>query len=155
MAPRVYGRNSKRWGALALGVAAALSLGTRQAAAADDDKATPVPPTFLQSIQVTGFVDTYYSWNFNQSSPEALRNFDVTHNSFSLNYAEIAVAKVPTEQSRGGFRVDFGAGDTATLVNAFEPGGTDFLKYVQQAYVSVLAGKGLTLEALRRYGPRD
>ena len=33
-------------------------------------------------------------------------------------------------------------------MNAFEPGGTDFLKYVQQAYVSVLApvGKGLTVD---------
>ena len=106
----------------------------------------PAPPTFLQSIQVTGFVDTYYNWNFNQTSPEALRNFDVTHNSFSLNYAEVAVAKAPTEQSRAGFRMDFGAGDTANLVNAFEPGGTDFLKYVQQAYVSVLAGKALTID---------
>ena len=108
----------------------------------------PPPPTFLQSIQVTGLVDVYYNWNFNQSSPEALRNFDITHNSFSLNYAEVAVAKAPTELSRAGFRMDFGAGDTANLVNAFEPGGTDFLKYVQQAYVSFLApaGKGLTID---------
>src|SRR4051812_15503842 len=96
----------------------------------DDAKAAAPAPTFLQSIQVTGFVDVYYNWNFNQTSPEALRNFDVTHNSFSLNYAEVAVAKAPTEQSRAGFRMDFGAGDTANLVNAFEPGGTDFLKYV-------------------------
>ena len=93
-------------------------------------------------------MDVYYNWNFNQSSPEALRNFDITHNSFSLNYAEVAVAKAPTELSRAGFRMDFGAGDTANLVNAFEPGGTDFLKYVQQAYVSFLApaGKGLTID---------
>ena len=44
--------------------------------------------------------------------------------------------------------MDFGAGDTANLVNAFEPGGTDFLKYVQQAYVSFLApaGKALTID---------
>jgi len=123
-------------------------VGAAVASAATADDKPAAAPTFLQSIQVTGFVDTYYTWNFNQSSPETLRNFDITHNSFSLNYAEIAVAKVPTEQSRAGFRLDFGAGDTANLVNAFEPGGTDFLKYVQQAYVSVLApvGKGLTID---------
>ena len=73
-----------------------------------------------------------------------LRNFDVNHNNFSLNYVELALAKPVTDKSRAGFRVDFGAGDTADLVNAFEPGGTEYLKYVQQAYVSVLApvGKG-------------
>ena len=99
----------------------------RRPATDDDRRSAAAPaPTFLQSIQVTGFVDVYYNWNFNQTSPEALRNFDVTHNSFSLNYAEVAVAKAPTEQSRAGFRMDFGAGDTANLVNAFEPGGTDF-----------------------------
>jgi len=34
------------------------------------------------------------------------------------------------------------------MVNAFEPGGTDYLKFVQQAYVSYLApvGKGLTID---------
>ena len=77
-----------------------------------------------------------------------LRNFDVNHNSFSLNYAEVAIAKAVSDTSRGGFRVDFGAGDTANLVNAYEPGGTDYLKYVQQAYVSYLVpvGKGLTVD---------
>ena len=144
MTTRMRNRTARTVAALA--VASTLAVGVTPAKAADDK---PAPaPTFLQSIQVTGFVDTYYSWNFNQSSPEALRNFDVTHNSFSLNYAEIAVTKLPTEQSRAGFRLDFGAGDTATLVNAYEPGGTDFLKHVQQAYVWVLApvGKGLTID---------
>ena len=101
------------------------------------------PPDFLHSIEVYGFVDGYYGWAFNETNPQ-LRNFDVNHNNFSLNYVELALAKPATDKSRAGFRVDFGAGDTADLVNAFEPGGTGYLKYVQQAYVSVLApvGKG-------------
>jgi Putative beta-barrel porin-2, OmpL-like. bbp2 len=122
-------------------------------AAADDtaspkteDQAAPAPD-FLHSIDIYGFVDGYYLWNFNKVDP-VLRNFDVNHNTFSLNYVELAIAKTATEQSRAGFRVDFGAGDTADMVNAFEPGGSDYLKHVQQAYVSFLApvGKGLTVD---------
>jgi hypothetical protein len=130
-------------------MAAATNVAVSASVTEDDaPAAAPAAPTFLESIQVTGFVDVYYNWNFNQTSPEALRNFDIRHNSFSLNYAEVAVAKAPTEQSRAGFRMDFGAGDTANLVNSFEPGGTDFLKYVQQAYVSFLApaGNGLSID---------
>jgi hypothetical protein len=112
----------------------------------DPAAANPVVEFFKQT-EIYGFVDGYYLWAFNESNPQ-LRNFDVQHNAFTLNYAEIALAKPVSESSRGGFRVDFGAGETANLVNAFEPGGTDYLKYVQQAYVSYLApvGKGLTID---------
>ncbi len=117
-----------------------------EAAAAAQDPA-PAAPSFLQSIEIYGLVDGYYGWAFNEVGP-ALRNFDVNHNNFSLNYVEFAIAKPVTEQSRAGFRADFGAGDTADLVNLFEPGGTNYLKYVQQAYVSYLvpAGRGLTVD---------
>lgn len=114
--------------------------------AQDPAAANPVVEFFKQT-EIYGFVDGYYLWAFNEESPQ-LRNFDVNHNSFSLNYVEIAFAKPVSETSRGGFRVDFGAGDTADMVHAFEPGGTDYLKHVQQAYVSYLApvGKGLTID---------
>jgi putative OmpL-like beta-barrel porin-2 len=115
-------------------------------ATASQDPSSPAPG-FLQSIEIYGLVDGYYGWAFNEVGP-ALRNFDINHNSFSLSYVEFAIAKPATEQSRAGFRADFGAGDTADLVNLFEPGGTNYLKYVQQAYVSYLvpAGKGLTVD---------
>jgi hypothetical protein len=128
------------------GAPAATAIAT--AAPADDPKpADPPPPDFLHSIEVDGFVDGYYGWAFNKVNPQ-IRNFDVNHNNFSLNYTEIAIFKAPTDKSRAGFRVDFGAGDTADLVNAAEPGGKDYLKYVQQAYVSYLvpAGKGLSID---------
>lgn len=113
----------------------------------DPAPAPAAAPSFWQSIEFNGFVDGYYEWAFNKS-PLQLRNFDINHNSFSLNYAEVALIKAASDTSRAGFRVDFGAGDTATLVNAFEPGGADYLKYVQQAYISYLApvGKGLTID---------
>ena len=117
------------------------------AEAATSQDPAAAAPSFLQSIEVYGLVDGYYGWAFNEVGP-ALRNFDVNHNNFSLSYVEFAIAKPVTEQSRAGFRADFGAGDTADLVNLFEPGGTNYLKYVQQAYVSYLvpAGKGLTVD---------
>ena len=105
--------------------------------------AAPAAPTFWQSVEFSGFVDGYYEWAFNKA-PLQLRNFDVNHNSFSLNYAEVALTKAVSDTSRAGFRVDFGAGDTADLVNAYKPGGADYLKYVQQAYVctSCRSGRG-------------
>jgi hypothetical protein len=120
---------------------------TAAATSADDPKPADAPPDFLHSIEVDGFVDGYYGWAFNKVGPQ-LRNFDINHNNFSLNYVEVAFFKTPTDKSRAGFRVDFGAGDTANLVNLFEPGGKEYLKYVQQAYVSYLvpAGKGLTID---------
>jgi len=122
------------------------SVATDAAAATLQDSPAPAsPPSFLQSIEIYGLVDGYYGWAFNKVGP-ALRNFDVNHNNFSLSYVELAIAKPVTEQSRAGFRADFGAGDTADLVNLFEPGGTNYLKYVQQAYVSYLAGKSLTVD---------
>ena len=111
----------------------------------DPAAANPVVEFFKQT-EIYGLVDGYYLWAFNEENPQ-LRNFDIQHNAFTLNYVEIALAKPVSETSRGGFRVDFGAGETANLVNAFEPGGTDYLKYVQQAYVSV-PGPG-------RQGPHD
>ena len=131
------------------GAATAVAVATTGTAnvAADDPKPADAPPDFLHSIEVDGFVDGYYLWNFNKVSPQ-LANFAVNHNSFSLNYAELAVFKAPTDKSRAGFRLDFGAGDAADIVNSFEPGGVNYLKYVQQAYVSYLvpAGKGLSID---------
>jgi len=102
---------------------------------------------FFKTTELTGFVDAYYGWNFNRNGP-MLRNFDVNHNEFSFNLAEVALERKPTADSRVGFRVDFDAGPTATMVNAFEPGGAQYLDNVQQGYVSVLvpAGKGLQVD---------
>ncbi len=124
---------------------ASVTAGDADASKAQD--AAPPSKSFLESIEVYGLVDGYYGWAFNEVAPQ-LRNFDVNHNSFSLSYVELAIAKPVAADSRAGFRVDFGAGDTADLVNLFEPGGPTYLKHVQQAYVSYLvpAGSGLTVD---------
>ena len=110
--------------------------------------------TFFKGTELMGFVDTYYSYNFN--TPKApcatvggvaifncLHNFDVAHNSFSLNLAELALEKKPTADSRGGYRIDLDYGSAAAIVAGFDPGGSTY-QNIQQAYVSYLApaGKG-------------
>ncbi len=133
---------------------AVLTLMCAAVASADEPKKEDQDPAaanpvieFFKQTEVSGLVDAYYLWSANEE-PLQLRNFDVQHNAFTLNYAEIAIGKPVSDTSRAGFRLDFGAGETAEMVNAFEPGGTDYLKYVQQAYVSYLApvGSGLTLD---------
>jgi hypothetical protein len=151
----VVGRCAK-W-ALAASMATGLSAGPALAQdAAKQDSATM---EFFRQTEVSGFVDMYYSYNFNKPSQacatvggvaifNCLRNFDVAHNSFSLNLAEIAFEKKPTTTSRAGFRIDLDYGATAGLVAGSEPGGTTLYQNIQQAYISYLApaGKGLQLD---------
>jgi hypothetical protein len=97
---------------------------------------------------VTGLVDIYYGYNFNGVDP-SLRTFDVQHNAFSLSLAEVAFTKAPTTGSRLGFRADLDFGKTAEIVASFEPEDADreIYQYVQQAYVSVLAGSRFQVDA--------
>jgi hypothetical protein len=105
---------------------------------AQDQAPAPEPP----KVDVTGFVDVYYGYNFNEVDP-AFRTFDIQHNAFSLSLAEVAFSKAVTPESRVGFRADLDFGKTADLVAAFEPesDGREIYKHVQQAYVSLLTGK--------------
>jgi Putative beta-barrel porin-2, OmpL-like. bbp2 len=110
--------------------------------AAPAPEPSPSPTAEAPKVQVTGFVDVYYGYNFNEADP-ALRTFDVQHNAFSLSLAEVAFAKGVTPESKVGFRVDLDFGKTADLVAAFEPesDGKEIYKHVQQAYASLLTGK--------------
>lgn len=112
------------------------------AAVARAQEPAPSPQPEPPRIEVTGFVDVYYEYNFNKVDPGA-RTFDVQHNSFSLSLAEVAFAKGVTPESRVGFRVDLDFGKTADLVAAYEPeqNGQEIYKHIQQAYVSLLTGK--------------
>jgi Putative beta-barrel porin-2, OmpL-like. bbp2 len=143
--------------------AAALSADAPEAdqSAAQDPSAKQDSATmdFFRKIELSGFVDGYYTYNFNRPSQacatvagvavsNCLYNFNVAHNSLSLNLAEVALEKKPTSDSRAGFRVDLDYGPTTTYVHATEPGGTTTYQNIQQAYVSFLApaGKGLQLD---------
>ncbi len=114
-----------------------------EAAAAAEPAATPKPAP----VEVSSFVDTYYGYFFNKPTGNVpLRNFDTNHNTFSLSLVELAAEQKPSTASRLGFRLDLQAGHTADLVNAFEPGGLEFLKNVEQAYGSYLFGSKLQVD---------
>lgn len=114
----------------------------------------PAPPggagSFLSSITVFGLGDAYVMANANRP-PEGdnlLRNFDTHSGELRMNYAEVAFERKTSAQAVVGFRADLGAGPTAKMVGAPEP-GPDALKYIQQGYLSVRAplGSGLTIDA--------
>jgi len=104
--------------------------------------------TFFKDTELSGFVDIYYGYNFNRprTGLAQLRNFDVQHNSFSINLAEISLNKVPTADSRGGFRLDLDYGPTAATVHASEPGTNAVFQNLGQAYLSYLAPAGQGLQ---------
>lgn len=104
---------------------------------------------FFQSTELSGFVDTYYGYNFNRPAGDAqLRNFDTKHNQFAFNLAELALEKKSTPESRLGFRMDLNFGPATETVHALEPGGGEVFKHLQQGYLSYLvpAGDGLQID---------
>ncbi|HSD26270.1 MAG TPA: porin [Vicinamibacteria bacterium] len=127
---------------LAVVAGAALPCAAQPTAAPAAPEPSPSPTPEAPGVQVGGFVDVYYGYNFNEVDP-ILRTYDVQHNAFSLSAAEVNLAKVPTAESRLGFRTDLWFGKAADLTALFEPedDGKEIYKHVQQAYVSLLTGK--------------
>ena len=106
---------------------------------------------FFKEVEVSGFIDGYYGYNFNKPAGRvnALRNFDTRSNQFALNLAEVVIEKKPNPlNSRVGFRLDLDYGPATDLVHASEPGGSEVYKVIQQAYGSYLApvGSGLQID---------
>jgi hypothetical protein len=128
----------------------------KQGAAAAEEK-KPAPP----SLDISGFVDGYYEYNFNRPPAfkrdasgakvrndieNKLRNFDFKHNEFALNLLEVVVQRAPAPV---GFRIDLDFGKATDWVHAAEPGGAETYKHFQQAYLTVplrFLGKGDTLD---------
>ncbi len=117
----------------------------------DPPAAEPAPGiSFFKKVEVTGLIDAYYSYNFNEPATgtmTSLRNFDVRHNQFSVGLLELAFNKAAAAEDRVGFRFDLQYGQLAQLFNT-DVLDNNALVNVQQAYVSYLApaGSGLTLD---------
>lgn len=124
--------------------------------AASAPPATPAPnnnhlASLLGSTSLSGFIDTYYGYNFNQphSRTSGLRAFDGPSNQFALNLIELILDKPPdASNSRLGYRIALGYGQAMNVVNSTDPGGVGFAQYLKEAYFSYLApvGKGLQLD---------
>ena len=122
-------------------------------------------PSGLQGVQMSGFVDTTYTYNFDvpQTRTNTLRVFDTRANSFMLNNAELVVEKPVSMESPVGFRTDIDFGTDNEVVgsvtsglgaNAHTHGQTGETAVsdefeLQQAYAEYLApiGNGLDVKA--------
>ncbi|MGB9181611.1 MAG: outer membrane beta-barrel protein, partial [Pyrinomonadaceae bacterium] len=95
---------------------------------------------FFRKTTVEGFIDLYFSYNFNRPAGRAnsLRGFDTRDRRYSFNVAEIGFEKEATADSRIGFRLNLFYGPATDFLGASEPGGLKFYKNVQQAYISYL-----------------
>lgn len=113
------------------------------------------PPKFeIGPIKMSGTVDGYYSFNNNHpaSRINTQHNFDVSANSFDLNFAKMRLEMAPDPV---GFLFDFGFGTGMEVFSASEPGhpnvaafartnmysnsvvSNTFLNHVAQVYLSV------------------
>jgi hypothetical protein len=129
--------------------------------------ATPAADTkvnlagLLGPTTFSGFVDAYYSFNFNQpgnlggaSGPNgidgnALQFFDNNTNQFSLNAAEMVVDRAPDATAggtgRAGYHIGIIYGQAAQAINGADSTDRSNLA-LKEAYVDYIApiGKGLT-----------
>ncbi len=117
-----------------------------QVKAADSTTTSP-------DISWSGFVDVYYSRNFNNPSNRMnqLRNFDVYENQLGLNLAQLSLREQPQPV---GFHLDLGFGTANDIVQGLlnpltgqTSPMTSTLDLVEQAYLSAIIpiGSGLTV----------
>lgn len=109
-------------------------------------------PSGFGSINMSGFVDSTYTYNFNQpaTGTNTLRVFDNRHNGFMLNNAQLTLEKPVSTDSPAGFKTELMFGQDAEVIGPLSAGlgsGTDELE-IQEAYVNYLAplGNGLDLK---------
>jgi hypothetical protein len=95
-------------------------------------------------IDMSGFVDAYYSENFAQPTSQVnkLRNFDIAENQFNLSLVEMVFQKKATPV---GFRLDI---DYGTANDIVQPGVSSTASLLQQAYLTgvISVGSGLTID---------
>lgn len=113
-------------------------------------------PSGLGSVQISGHVDTSYTYNFAHPDPSARTNrgrvFDTQAGGFDIQAAELVLEKPLSSESPIGFRTDLFFGDDAEVIHStgLGTGGTPSDSFdLQQAYVTFRApvGEGLDLKA--------
>ena len=121
------------------------------APAAEPEKVTLAG--LLGSTTISGFVDTYYGYNYNHPfyNNSGFRFFDQKTNAFGLNMVEMIVDKAPdatSTENRFGYHVAAGYGQAANVVNGSDIAGDGSNFYLKEAYGSYLApiGKGLKID---------
>jgi hypothetical protein len=119
---------------------------------AASEKKEPPAVEFLKSVDVGGFVDVSYGYNFNspnvRKGGNALRVFDTDDNSFNFDLLEVYAQRTADNPGDAGFRVDLNFGRIADLIDIDHEFGGDDDFDVEQAYVSYNApiGNGLLID---------
>ncbi len=110
------------------------------APAPDPAPASSAPVFSAGGIDFSGLVDGYYSLNFNHpaSKNNVQRNFDVKANQFSLNFAKLTMEHAPDPV---GFKFELAAGRAMDIFHATDPAGSEVVKHILQAYISVKPAK--------------
>jgi len=108
-------------------------------------------PSGLQGLQMSGYVDTSYVYNFNGPDAGASRTnrgrvFDVNSNSFTPQAAELVLEKPETDSMPIGFRTDLFFGDDAEVIHATGLGNATQPFDLQQAYITLKAPMGSGLD---------
>jgi len=128
-------------------------------AAAAPAAAAPAAPakTWKDLITMEGLVDSYYQIYLNppagpNNSLTQLggRQFDVNSNTFTLNYAKVAVGM---SADKAGFRIDMGYGATGAIINSAAPPGAPAMGptaasafLVQQAFATLTPITNLSID---------
>ncbi len=98
-------------------------------------------PSMVKGVQLSGYVDSIYSYNFN--APDSLANntarvFDRHPNSYNINAAELVFQKPVSADSRVGFRTDLFMGNDSEVITSTGLGSTTDEFDLEQAYAEVL-----------------
>jgi hypothetical protein len=102
----------------------------------------------LKDIEVSGFLDFYYSYGTNRPATGdtlLFRQFDLRHNGGSLANAQINILK-KAKPNGVGFTLNLTAGKNADIINTLEPGGQDRYKLLHQAYGTYLSDTGFNVD---------
>lgn len=127
--------------------------GAAPAAGASDGGAVVNLPSGLAGVNLSGFVDTTYTYNFNEpeTNVNSLRVFDTRSNGFLINNAQLALEKPVSAESPVGFKTELMFGTDAEVVGGVTGGfgGTTNEIELQEGYAQYLApvGNGLDLKA--------
>jgi hypothetical protein len=114
--------------------------------------AAPAAPTWsVGPLDISGFIDAYYSYNANTPSNQSaagrynqLYNFNDQTNQFALNAAKLTLSHDPDPV---GVHIDFLYGRTDVQMNGTSSSDNSSTKYIEQAFISLKPPKAKGFEA--------
>ena len=105
---------------------------------------------FFRGTRFSGFLDAYYNWNTNEPADMITtnggtglnRNFDFSHNSFTLSQVDFEITKAVGDTTPLGYMVQMTFGPTADFVNSPDLGGANkTAAHFMQYYLSGKVGR--------------